>query len=135
MTSLEELQNRYLDALSSSRAAADDAETELWKQIGESLLTLIAFRMERDEEGHPEWSSNWSQGTLIAEPLSVECGQQVLRTPFGYVGAGRWALTLGAAAPLKSHDKSMLRAALDAYLDRNHAPDAFREACQPLLRD
>lgn len=134
MTSLEELQNRYLDALSSSRAAADDAETELWRRIGESLLTLIAFRMER-EEGHPEWSTNWSQGTLIAEPLAVECGQQMLRTPFGYVGAGRWSLTLGNAAPLKSHDKLMLRAALDAYLDRHNAPEAFREACQPLLRD
>lgn len=135
MTSLEELQNRYLEAMSSSRATVDNAEAELWKRIGESLITLIALRMARDEEGHPEWSTNWHLGTHIVEPLAVEYGQQIIRTPFGYVGAGRWSLRLGAEQPLMSHDRQMLRAALDSYLNRHNAPEPFREACQPMLRD
>ncbi len=135
MTSLEELQDRYLAAMSASRAAVDDAEADLWKRLGESLIALIAYRMERSQEdGHPEWALTLNQGTTTVEPISIDCAVQIVRTPFGYVNSGRYQLKLGDEPPIMSHDQSRLRAALDGYLDRHNANQEIRDLFHPLLR-
>lgn len=135
---LQELQDRYLAAMHESRAAADNSEASLWRQVAESLINLIGLRMDRGDEGHDGWESRASDSTVICGETHVMVSQQLLHTPVGYIGTNRYTLTTGRgtdAVSFTSHSKTLLRASLDAYLDRHNASDDMRTKLASVLRD
>lgn len=128
---LAKLQDYFLVALTQAEHAEDDDERNYWQAVATQFSNLVAARMTRAEPLDPEmhgWRLTNEGGRYIAGSTEVHYGQQVIHMGHGYFGTGRRTLRLGEDPMLISHEPSLLKAALVAYLHRQNLPIDAQES-------